>query len=323
MTVNSSTSALSGSRRASWSSNPAWRLSFPRLVRSEWIKLFSLRSTVWLLAITIGVALGLTAIVAGSMRMLEGTINELTQGGDGSEGGQGGLSIGMGAAAGDLSSMAMPSLMELVTAAVPMMGVLVFSIVAVMMITNEYSSGMIRSTWVVAPRRKTVLTAKLLVLAVVTLLAFGLSLAGGFLLGRQILHGSALIDLSFGSATDWRIAGGFLIEMVATAALCLGLGMIVKSTAGSIGACVALLMVIPGIFSTISGFLPDPDSLPQWQRWLLDAGQFLPTTAGSQITVAQPASDALLQPWAGLGVLGIWAVAALAIGFIVSSRRDV
>lgn len=278
-------------------------LSFIRILRSEWIKLFTLRSTWWLLAVTVAVNIGFAVFVSLILRWsLSST--------DGS-----GPSVPSGS---------LGSLSGIITNICGSMGILVFVILSILIITNEYSSGMIRSTFTAGPRRSVVLLAKVVVITIVTIVVFGLSVAGGWLAGYGILHGSTGVDLTLTSGSSPRVLGGFIIEMILISLFCFGLGAWIKSSAGSIGAAIGAILILPMLFNILTMILMVSGQDPTgWRKWLIDAGNFLPKSAGDLITQATPSDTAILGPWQGLGVLGIWALAALVIAFIATARRDI
>ncbi|MDR2929632.1 MAG: ABC transporter permease subunit [Propionibacteriaceae bacterium] len=286
-------------------------LSFFGVLRSEWIKLFSIRSTWWILACLVVVNVGICVFATSMIRLAE---TQMRNAGVGQTGPM--MDV-------ELKPGVFGMLSELVTSATSFLGELIFIVLAVLIIANEYSSGMIRSTLVVVPRRAMMLVTKMIVLAVTGAVVFAVSLAASWALSYLILRQSIGVDLTLNSPTSWRILGGFIIEMILIAWLCFGLGAILRSSAAGIGVSVGCVVVLPMIMSFISSAALGGGETTGWRKTLVDAQSFLPTTAGSMVTQSQPQPGAILGPWEGIGVLGVWAAVALVIAFIVTYRRDV
>ncbi len=286
-----------------------YKLTFGRILRSEWIKLFTLRSTWWILAIAILVNIGLCLVVGVGMRLVENMTGAAVTDPSGQV-----IDVDMPAGSAGLLS-------EMVVQSCGMLGQLVFIVLSVLIITNEYSSGMIRSTLSAVPRRGRVLTAKAVVLAVVCVLVFGVSVAAGWGIDYLILRDSVLVDLTLTSPTSLRILGGFVLEMILIAWFSFGLGAIIRSSAGGIGAAVSVILVLPMVMMMLVTLLVGGDRPTGWRKWLSEAQDFLPTNVGGLVTRAQDASS-VLGPWEGLGVLGLWTLVCLVIAFVVTHRRD-
>jgi ABC-2 type transport system permease protein len=182
------------------------------------------------------------------------------------------------------------------------------AILAVLVISGEYSSGMIRTTLTAMPRRSTVLAAKALVLTGVVAAAGTIAVLGSLLAGRLVLPRGSLA-LADGPAL--RAAAGSVLYLTLIALLSLGVAAIVRDSATSIGVILGLLYLLP-ILAQVSGD-------PHWQRLLERIG---PMSAGLAIQATTDVQDLPLGPWAGLGVTAGWAAAALAAGGLLLSRRD-
>jgi len=285
-----------------------YKATFIGTVRSEWIKLFTLRSTWWLLSAGVVINIGLCAMLAlanWSMYGYEVTTDPNYPPPD---------NLGM--------------VSEQVVAMCGLFGQLIFLLVAILSVTNEYSSGMIRATYTVGPRRSRVLAAKMTVVAGVGLVFFGLSLVVGWGVFYLIVRGVPGFDLSLASATSLRILGGFVVEMVLLAWLFLGLAAWLRSTAGTIGVTIGIIWILPLMLFIVNttiavGVSADLGWEPTgWIKWLSDAEKCLPTNAGGLVTQADMPQDALFGPWTGLGVLGIWTFVGLFIGFLATDNRD-
>jgi hypothetical protein len=186
-------------------------------------------------------------------------------------------------------------------------GRLAIGVLGVLTITAEYATGIIRSTFAAVPRRATVLAAKAAVLAVVGLVFGTIACGVAFLAGQAILGtkgaGVSLLDPH---ALRAVIGGGLYLATLGL--LGLGLGTILRHTAGAISAFVGTVLVLPGLMAA----LPDP-----WHAIV----KFLPSEAGQAlVSVRTPVHS--LSPWAGFAVLFVWAAAALGLGAHFIGRRD-
>jgi hypothetical protein len=185
---------------------------------------------------------------------------------------------------------------------------LAVGVLGVMVITNEYANGLIRTTFAAVPRRTPVLRGKAGVLAIAI---FALSLPavfGAFFTGQSVLSAEHL-DVSLAEPGVARAVVGAALYLVVVALLGLGLGAIVRHTAGGVAAMFAVLLGP----QMLTGFLPAglADDLYPW----------LPSPAGLAITTARPDS-ALLSPWTGFAVFLLYATAVLALGAWRLRRRD-
>jgi ABC-2 type transport system permease protein len=196
-------------------------------------------------------------------------------------------------------------------------GQAIVAIIAVLAVSNEYSTGMIRITLTAMPRRLAVLAAKAtlitgLVLAVSAVAVLACVLAGRLILpghGFTRAHGYPLLSLSHGP--DLRAACGSVLYLALIALLSLGVATAVRETAVAIGLVLGLLYVFPVVTSAISN--------QHWQRHLEQIG---PMTAGLYIQATANLRSLPLTPWQGLGVLALWAAGALTIGALVFRFRD-
>jgi ABC-2 type transport system permease protein len=168
------------------------------------------------------------------------------------------------------------------------------------------------------PRRWMVLAAKAAVLTGPVLAAAVVAVAGSLAAGRLILagnglttaHGFAVVSLAHGPAV--RAALGAVLYLALVGLLSLGVATIVRDSAAATGAVLGLLYVPP----VIALFL---GSEPTWQRW---AERYTPTNAGLAILNTTGLRDLVISPWAGLGVLGAWAAAALLAAGVLLHLRD-
>jgi ABC-type transport system involved in multi-copper enzyme maturation permease subunit len=186
---------------------------------------------------------------------------------------------------------------------------LIIGVLAVVMITGEYGSGLIRTTFAAVPRRREVLAAKTLVLTAVALVTATVCSFASFFIGQWLLHRTGYTT-TIGAPGVLHVVAGSALFVTLIALLGLGIGTIVRSTAGATGTLFAILFV-PAILA---------DAFPP--SWHHAIQEFAPLNAGSQIlNLHRPA--AALGPWAGLGVLALYTAAALTAGFVLIGTRDV
>lgn len=196
------------------------------------------------------------------------------------------------------------------------LGQAVIAVLAVLAITDEYGSGMIRITLAAIPRRGVMFGAKAvnvaglaLISAVPTVagcLIAGSLLASGAGLGRA--HGYALISIAHGLTL--RAAIGSVIYLGLVALLSLGIGTIFRDTAVSTGIVLGLLYLPPLLAQLVSG---------PWRRHIQ---QVAPMTAGLAIQATRNLRRLPIAPWTGLGILACWAAGLLIVGVAVLKARD-
>ena len=252
-------------------------------LRAEWTKLLTLTGTWWLLLTVIV----LTAVVGGAAA---GTVTCEAAG------------CGQDPAKIALSGVEL--------------GQAVVAIVAVLAISGEYSSGMIRTTLTAMPSRLTVLSAKAVVVAGLALAAGAVGVLASVLAGWLLLpghgftaaHGYAPMSLSNGA--DLRAAAGSVLYLALIALLALGIATAVRDSAVSIGVALGLVYLFPVIASALD---------PGWSRRLQQIG---PMTAGLSIQATTGLRSLPLTPWQGLGVLALWSAGALLIGGLALRLRD-
>jgi ABC-2 type transport system permease protein len=196
-------------------------------------------------------------------------------------------------------------------------GQAVVAILAVLVISNEYSTGMIRVTLAAMPRRHAVLAAKAMLITVLVLVAGGVAVFGSLLAGHLILPGHGFTSargfhpvwLSYGPAL--RAASGSMLYLALIALLSLGVAVVVRDSAVAIGTVLALLYLFPVLLAFIGN--------AHWQHRL---ERWTPTVAGLTIQDTTGLRSLAITPWAGLGVLALWAAAALIAGGLAFRLRD-
>jgi ABC-2 type transport system permease protein len=256
-------------------------VTLARVTRSEWTKLWSLRSTRWSLLVACLAMAGLGPLIAAvSMAHWNqlGPIERLTF--NPLERSLGGYRLAQ----------------------------LAIGVLGVMVISGEYSTGMIRSSLMAVPRRLPVLWAKLLVFSgVVFVLMLITSLISFF--ASQAIFTQHHVNQTLGSPHALRVFVGTVLFMSVTGVLCTALGTLIRSTAGSISAYVGLMFVLPGISAIL------PSSLSN------TINPYLPSVAGTQVasTYAHPYT---FSAWGGFALFCGYTVLAVAVAAYLLKRRD-
>jgi ABC-2 type transport system permease protein len=194
------------------------------------------------------------------------------------------------------------------------LGQVVAALAGVLAIGGEYGTGMIRLTLAAIPRRGRLLAAKAIVLAGPVLVAAILGVAASMLAGRVILPGhgfTAASGFDLGGVAMWRASLCAVLDLTLIALLGLGVAAAVRDSAVAVGVTLGVLYLFP----IAAGLVRDPTLLRHLEQvGPLTAGLYSQSTAGLQ---ALP-----LSPWQGLGVVALWAAAALILGAVVLRVRD-
>ena len=253
-------------------SAPAEQSVLPDLLRSEWAKFHTVRSTYWSLIAAVAAMVGLGAIISSA---------------------QSGHRAFFDPVATSLSGVLLAQL-----------GI---GVLGVLFITSEYSTGMIRTTFTAAPQRRSVIAAKAAVFAAVALVVGTITSLVTFLVGQAAL-GTNGVSLTSPGALRSVIGVGLYLGLLGVFAV--GLGTIIRSTAGAIASVFGLILVLPAVAQALPSSIRD------------SVDKYLPGNAGQAIfhTIRDTST---LSPWAGLGVFALYAAAALAAGLILVGRRDV
>lgn len=183
-----------------------------------------------------------------------------------------------------------------------------FGVLGVLIITSEYTTGMIRVTLTAIPQRRLMLTAKAVVFAATALLVgIAVSFAAYFVFQALLTGDSLRSSIGEPGVARALIGGGLYLTVLGL--LGLGLGTIIRSSAGAIAALFTLLFV-PQILVEL---------LPQ--SWKTTIGPYLPMEAGNQI-FSQHHEVGALSPWSGFAIFSLYAVAALVAAFVLIGQRD-
>jgi hypothetical protein len=186
---------------------------------------------------------------------------------------------------------------------------LTVGVLGVLLVTGEYSTGMIRATICSVPRRLPVLWAKLGVFALVAFATSSAAAFISFLGGQAALSANHIAGASLSDAAVLRAVFGAGLYLTAVGLLAMALGFIIRNTAGAVSVLFGLLIILPVL----------AQALPV--SWFPHVYPYLPGPAGEAIT--QVHREGLsLAPWTGLGLLVAYAAALIALGALLLRRRD-
>lgn len=181
-------------------------------------------------------------------------------------------------------------------------------VLGVLLVTSEYATGLIRTTFAAVPRRLPVLWSKAaLLVATVTAVCVPAAFAA-FLGGQSILRRQQL-SVPVSEPGVVRAVIGSALYLAVIGLVGLGVGALLRNAAGGIAVLFGLLYGIP----LAAGFLPG--------NWATEVGKYLPATAGQAVTMVQP-DPTLLQPWTGFGVLCMYAAVLIGLAAVRMRRGD-
>ena len=281
---------------------PTGRYSLVDLARSEWIKLRSVRSTIWSFVIVVILGVGVGILATAETRA------------NWAHSGHGGFQ---------------PIRTSLIGVDVAQ---LVVGVLGVLVMTGEYGTGTIRATFSAAPRRPLVLAAKTGVFTLVALVFSEVVAFLSFFLGQAMLTSPAP-HATLSSPGALRAVAGSGLYICVIGLVGLGLGVMVRHTAGAIGALVGVLLILPLVVSAL------PNSIINAvQRYEpLQIGKMMITVPPHFIRATIEGPNGVVRhvvihgggggtftfsPWVGFGVLCGYAVALLVIGTVLLVRRD-
>jgi len=252
---------------------------FADILRSEFCKLRTVRSTFWALLAAVVFNVAIAAVLG---ILLPGHTSAHTQ------------------ATIDSTRVSLGGL-HLSQVVVGLLGVLVIS--------SEYGTGMIRSTLSAVPQRRQMLAAKTAVFTAAALVTGIASCFAAYFAFEVFLPSGSSMRTTLSDPGVLRAVTGAGLYLTVLGLFGLGLGAVIRSSAGAIATLLGVLFV-PSILVSL---------LPQ--SWQDTVGAYLPMNAGeSVITVHHQAHT--LAPWPGFGVFSLYAAAALAAGFFLITHRD-
>jgi ABC-2 type transport system permease protein len=190
------------------------------------------------------------------------------------------------------------------------LGQLAAGIAGVVVMTSEYSTGSIRSTLAAIPNRPLLLAAKAAVFGGVALVVGELACVASFLVSQYLVLSAPAPHASLADPAALRavLMLGAYVSLIGL--LGLGLGAIIRHTAGAIAAVVGVVFAVPLVLQAFPASVHD------------EAQKFLPMLiAEDSLGAVKPTADAL-SPWVGLAVLAGYAVVVLLAGCWLLVRRD-
>ncbi|MDR0959969.1 MAG: ABC transporter permease [Propionibacteriaceae bacterium] len=269
------------------------RLTFAHIVQAEWLKLFALHATRWILIGAVIINLAVSLLVFITTRNSQGD--------------------GIGA---DIIAPTEPAtLAALATQGCVQLGQVVLAVLAVLCITHEYATGTIHSTFVTVPRRSAVLAAKAIVLIVCGFVVMAVSEALACLAGFFILDGTAVSTDLF-TTESIRLLGGGIVVVLAVMLLALAFGAITRSTAVGVGVITLITFLPPALISLFAA----EGASAEGPSPLVRALCYTPGGAGGAVLLQENMTD-VLSPAGGILVLLGWVVVFGALAFIVTRLR--
>jgi hypothetical protein len=259
------------------------RLAFHRVLLSEWTKLRSVRSTKWSLVAGFLLTIAFPVIFSFVTRSHWGSMAP--------------------------SERASRHPLDIALAGVNV-AQLAIAVLGVLLISAEYSTGSIRSTFTAVPKRLPVLWAKLVDYAALSLALIVPAVLVSFFASQAILTSIPQLHISFSQAGVARAVLGGALYVMLVGIFALAIGAIVRNTAGGIATFAAIFFVLPPLMFTL------PTS------WNNAISQYLPSEAGRQIFALHHAAHTLTPLTGGLVFAG-YCAAAIAIAAVLLVRRDV
>ncbi|MEU1413648.1 ABC transporter permease subunit [Streptomyces sp. NPDC005731] len=255
-------------------------MAMAHVIRSEWTKIRSVASTVWTLSAALVVTVALGMLISALTRREFDTMSPRDR-----------LALD-------------PTFVSFAGMSLGQLAMIVFG---VLVVSNEYSTGMIRTSLAAVPRRATFLFGKI---AVATALSLVVGMATSFLaffLGQAVLgpHGARLGDPGVLRAV---FGGGLYMTLIAMFSM--GIAAMLRSPMLSLGVLMPFFFLISNILGNVSA--------------TKKIGRFLPDQAGSRILQVVPGAgdNTPYGPWGGLGIMVLWVAAALTGGYALLKKRD-
>ncbi|MBY8881524.1 ABC transporter permease [Actinacidiphila acidipaludis] len=250
------------------------------VLQSEWTKIRSVRSTVWTLALALIVTVGLGAVICA---VINGTWNDRSP---------------LDQATFDATAASFSAIV---------LGQLALIVFGVLIISSEYSTGMIRTSLAAVPQRGSFYGAKI---AVAGGLAFVVSMVTSFLsfFVGQVLLGSH--RTSIGDPGVLRAVFGAGLYMTLLVLFCVGVAGMLRSPMLGMSILMPFFFLVTPILSVV----------PKAK----DVARYFPDRAGQKIiqVVQTPDNHTSYGPWGGILIMALWVAASLLGGYLVLKKRD-
>lgn len=264
---------------------------FSGVLRSEWIKLRSLRSTAWSFLLVLVLPIGIGVLLAAFA----------------DDGGQG------------LTGDAARNALVLYSTSGTMLSSLIVAVIGALVVTGEYGTGMIRSSFAAVPRRSVALAAKAIVLAVVVFVTSAVSVWATAFITVPIAAGRN-VEASLDASVAMPLLGTS-VYLTLIALLAFAVGVVLRSTAGAIAGVLGLMLVAPVVVQLVQSFTG--------AKWLGTLTNLLPQNAGqplmqfgTEVTAGWHDGVLALGGWSGFAVLLAWVVVASATALVLVEKRD-
>jgi ABC-2 type transport system permease protein len=255
-------------------------MAVTQVVRSEWTKIRSVASTVWTLSLVVVVTVALGMLISALSKNEFDSMNA------------------QGRAEFD------PTFISFAGMSLGQLAMIVFG---VLVVSNEYSTGMIRTSLAAVPQRGSFLFSKIAVASGLALLVGLVTSFAAFFLGQAML-GSHRAEIGDPGVLRAVLGGGLYMALIAMFSM--GVAAMLRSPMLSLG-------ILMPFFFLISNILGNVDATKK-------VGRFLPDQAGSKImqVVTPIDDDTPYGPWGGLGIMGLWVLAVLVGGYVLLKKRD-
>ncbi|MEU5535564.1 ABC transporter permease [Streptomyces sp. NPDC020362] len=251
-----------------------------QVIRSEWTKIRSVASTVWTLSLAVVVTVALGMLISALSRSQYENMPLRER-----------ISFD-------------PTVISFAGMTLGQLAMIVFG---VLVVSNEYSTGMIRVSLAAVPQRGTFLFSKIAVAAALALVVGMVTSFAAFFLGQAML---GPLGTGIGETGVLRAVLGGGLYMTLIAMFSMGVAAMLRSPMLSLG-------ILMPFFFLISNILGNVDATKK-------LGRFLPDQAGSRIMQVVPriGDDTPYGPWGGLGIMALWVIAAVAGGYVLLKHRD-
>jgi ABC-2 type transport system permease protein len=267
-------------------SAPSRPVGFGHLLAAEWTKIRSVRSTVWTLILFVVITIGLSALLSFLI-----------------------TSSWTGPHAASRDAQVTLDPVGFILGAGLNLGQLTICVLGVLVISTEYSTGVIRASLLAVPRRLPMLAAKGVVLAALLFVVAEVVCFCSFFLGSAILHSRVPVSLSDNNVTRAVVGAGLALTVLGVFSM--AIGGLIRHTAGAITTSIGIVFVLP----ILSGLLPS--------SWGAHVNGYLPEQAASVVAQAHaPAGGNVLSAWEGFGVFCLWTAVLLVACAILLRRRD-
>ncbi|NED74332.1 ABC transporter permease subunit [Streptomyces sp. SID9944] len=252
-----------------------------QVIRSEWTKIRSVASTVWTLSLAVVVTIALGMLISALSKNEFGTMGPRER-----------LSFD-------------PTFVSFAGMTLGQLAMIVFG---VLVVSNEYSTGMIRTSLAAVPRRGAFLASKVAVATGLALLVGMATAFAAFFLGQAMLGPQLRTTLDAPGVLRAVVGGGLYMTLIAVFSM--GVAVMLRSPMLSLGVLMPFFFLVSNILANVSA--------------TRKIGQYLPDQAGSRIMRVLPrvGDDTPYGPWGGLGIMVLWVLAALAGGYALLRRRD-